>query len=91
MKWNTTLEIVRRIISSDVNWSLLLQQRRAFLRVRVVVVCGYSECISCRIVIVVTVEHRWRSLIRCSTFTQTPKRSKEIDPPLSVKYLLTKT
>jgi len=26
--------------------------------------------------------------IRCSTFTRTPKRSKEIDPPLSVKYLL---
>ena len=26
--------------------------------------------------------------IRRSTFTQTPKRSKEIDPPLSVKYLL---
>jgi len=26
--------------------------------------------------------------IRCSTFTQTPKRSKEIDPPLSVKCLL---
>jgi len=26
--------------------------------------------------------------IRCSTFTQTPKRSKEIDSPLSVKYLL---
>ena len=29
--------------------------RRALLRVRVVVVCGYSECISCRVVIVVTV------------------------------------
>ena len=26
--------------------------------------------------------------IRCSTFTHTPKQSKEIDPPLSVKYLL---
>ena len=26
--------------------------------------------------------------IRCSTFTQTPKQSKEIDQPLSVKYLL---
>jgi len=28
--------------------------RRALLRVRDVVVCGYSECISCGIVIVVT-------------------------------------
>ena len=26
--------------------------------------------------------------MRCSTFTRTPKRSKEIDPPLSVKCLL---
>ena len=30
-------------------------QRRALLRVRDVVVCGFTECISCRIVIVVIV------------------------------------
>jgi len=66
-KWDTTLVYVTvRIISLDVNWSL--QQRRALLRVRVVVVCGYSECISCSIVIVaVVVSHRCDLVLSLTT------------------------
>ena len=64
-RWNTTLETVQ-IISSDVNWSL--QQRCALLRVRVVVICGHSECISSRIVIVVViVSHRCDLVLSSST------------------------